>query len=65
LNVLWKLTNKGVEVLHEFSKEDKGKKFTFRDFRSPPLIDAKDVEVSPLHIIFNLEGLCWEGVFQN
>jgi hypothetical protein len=42
-------------VLHEFAKEDKGKKLVFKDFRSPPLVDAKDVEVSPLHMIFNLK----------
>jgi len=44
-------------VLHEFAKEDKGKKFTLRDFRSPHPVDAKDAEVSSLHMIFNLKGV--------
>jgi hypothetical protein len=42
-------------VLHEFAKEDKGKKFVLKDFRSPPLVDAKDAKVNPLHMIFNLK----------
>ncbi len=53
-------------VLHEFAKEDKGKKFALRDFRSLPPVDAKDAEVNPFSHDFQFErDLCWEGVFQN
>jgi hypothetical protein len=41
--------------LHETTEKDKGKKLALRDFKSPPPIDAKDVEVNPLHMIFNLK----------
>jgi hypothetical protein len=44
-------------VLHEFAKEDKGKKFALKDFRSPHPVNAKDAEVSSLHMIFNLKGV--------
>jgi len=44
------------KVLHEIVEENKGKKITLRGFKSLP-IDAKDVEVSPLHMIFNLKGV--------
>jgi hypothetical protein len=40
-------------VLHEFAKQDKGKEFTLRVLRSFPPIDTKDVEVNPLHVIFD------------
>ncbi len=41
----------------------KGSKFAFKGLRSPPLIDEEDVEVSPLHMIFDLKGPYWEGMF--
>ncbi len=44
-------------VLHEFVKEDKGKEFILKGFKSPPPIDASDVKVSPLHVIFDLKGV--------
>jgi hypothetical protein len=43
-------------VLHEIVKGDKGKKLALRGLRPLPPIDAKDVEVSPLHMIFDLKG---------
>ncbi len=43
-------------VLHETIEEDKGKELAFGGFRSPPLVDAEDVEVRPLHTIFDLKG---------
>ncbi len=42
-------------VLHEITKEDEGKELAFGGFRSP-FVDIKDVEVSPLHVIFDLKG---------
>jgi hypothetical protein len=44
-------------VLHETSKEDKGKKLVLRGFKSPLLVDAEDTKVSPLHVIFDLKGV--------
>ncbi len=44
-------------VLHETTKEDKGKKLTLGGFRSPLLVDAEDIEVNPLHVIFDLKGV--------
>jgi len=44
-------------VLHETMEEDKGKKLAFGGFRSPPPMDAKDTEVRPLHMIFDLKGV--------
>jgi hypothetical protein len=38
-------------------KEDKGQKLAFKGFKYPPPIDTKNVEVSPLHVIFNLKGV--------
>jgi hypothetical protein len=40
-------------VLHESVEQDKGKELTFGVFKSLPLVDAKDMEVSPLHMIFD------------
>ncbi len=45
------------QVFLEFAKEDKGAKFAFGGFKFPPPVDAKDTEVSPLHVIFNLKGV--------
>jgi hypothetical protein len=42
---------------HEFVKEDKGKEFTFKGFKSILPINGEDVEVNPLHLIFNLKGV--------
>jgi hypothetical protein len=42
-------------VLHEIAEEDKGKKLAFEGFGSPPPIDAMDVEVNPLYVIFDLK----------
>jgi hypothetical protein len=39
------------------ANENKGKELIFKGFKSPPLVDAKDVEVNPLHMIFNLKGV--------
>jgi hypothetical protein len=51
-------------VLHEIVKENKGKELVFESFKSPPFVDVNDMEVSPLHMIFDLKGVpCWEGVF--
>jgi hypothetical protein len=44
-------------VLHEIVEEDKGKKFALGGFKSPPLVDAKDAKVSPLHMIFDSKGV--------
>jgi hypothetical protein len=55
-----------IGVFHETAKEDKGKELDLKGFRSPLLVNAKDVEVNLLHVIFLFErGPCWEGVFQN
>jgi hypothetical protein len=44
-------------VLHEITKEGKGKELVFKGFRFPSHVDAKDVEVSSLHVIFDLKGV--------
>ncbi len=41
-------------------KKDKGKKFDFKGFKSPLFINTKDMEVSPLHVIFDLKGVLVE-----
>ncbi len=46
-----------LQVLHETIKEDKGKEFVFKGFKSPPPIDAKDTKVNPFHMIFYLKGV--------
>jgi len=43
------------KVLHEITEEDKGEKITLEGFKSF-LVYAKDTEVSPLHMIFDLKG---------
>jgi hypothetical protein len=43
-------------VLLEIAKEDKGKEFTFGGSKSF-YVDAKDMEISLLHMIFNLKGV--------
>ncbi len=45
------------QVFLEFAKEDKGLKLAFRGFKFLPPIDVEDVEVNPLHVIFNLKGV--------
>jgi hypothetical protein len=46
------------QVLHEIPEEDKGLELALGSFKSPPPIDIKDVEVSPLHVmIFYLKGV--------
>jgi len=40
------------KLLHETTKKDKGKEFAFKGFKSPFLIDAKDMKVNPLFVIF-------------
>jgi hypothetical protein len=42
-------------VLHESVEKDKGKKLALRSFRFLPPVDAKDAEVNPLHMNFNLK----------
>jgi hypothetical protein len=44
-------------VLHEIIKKIKGKKLAFEGFKVPPFVNAKDAEVSPLHVIFDLKGI--------
>jgi hypothetical protein len=44
-------------VHHGTAKEDKGKELTLESFKSPPPVDAEDMKVSPLHVIFNLKGV--------
>ncbi len=44
-------------ILHAIVEENKGKEFVFGGFKSSFLVDTKDVEVSPLHMIFNLKGV--------
>lgn len=48
--------DKLLKVLHEIVEEDKGKKITLEGFKFL-LVDAKDIEVSPLHMIFDLKGV--------
>jgi len=40
------------KLLHETNKKDKGKEFALKGFKSPLLIDAKDMKVNPLFVIF-------------
>ncbi len=47
--------DKFLGVLHETIKRDKEKELIFKGFKSPPFINAKDVEVNPLHMIFDLK----------
>jgi len=44
-------------VFHESVKQDNEKELALGVFKSPPLIDAEDTKVSPLHVIFNLKGV--------
>jgi hypothetical protein len=44
-------------VFHESIEQDKGKELILEVFRSPPLINVEDVEMSPLHVIFDLKGV--------
>ncbi len=44
-------------VFHGTTKEDKGKELALGGFRFPPPMDIEDVEVSPLHMIFDLKGV--------
>jgi len=44
-------------VLHETTKEDKGKELVLGGFKSFPPMDIKDAEVNPLHVIFDLKGV--------
>jgi len=48
--------DKLLRVFHEINEEDKGKKLTLKGFKSPLPIDVEDMEVNPLHVIFNLKG---------
>jgi len=43
--------------LHETAEEDKGKKLIFKGFRSLLPVNAKDVEMNLLHVIFYLKGV--------
>jgi hypothetical protein len=45
------------QVFLEFAKEDKGPKLIFEGFKFSPFVAAKDMEMSPLHMIFNLKGV--------
>jgi hypothetical protein len=44
-------------ILHGTTKEDKEEELIFRGFKSSFPLDIEDVEVSPLHIIFDLKGV--------
>jgi len=46
-----------LRFFHEFAKENEGKELVLEVFKSPLAIDAKDVEVSILHVIFDLKGV--------
>ncbi len=46
-----------LKVFHENVKEDKGKELAFGGFKPPPPMDAEDVEVNALHVIFYLKGV--------
>ncbi len=35
-------------IFHETTEQDKGREFTLGGFRSPPLVDVEDMEVSLL-----------------
>ncbi len=56
-------TNTFIGIFDEFFKQNKGKKLTFRMFKSPPPIDAKDIKANPLHVIFDLKGVLVEGYY--
>jgi hypothetical protein len=53
----------GLEMINflEFSmklpRKIRGKGLAFGGVRSPPPIDVEDMEVNPLHAIFNLKGV--------
>jgi len=44
-------------VFHETTEENKGKEFALGGFTSPPPMGVEDVEVSLLHMIFDLKGV--------
>ncbi len=44
-------------IVHEIVEEDKGLRFFLEGFRFPPLVNIKDVKMSPLHVIFDLKGV--------
>jgi hypothetical protein len=44
-------------VLHETTKENKGLELALRGLKCPPPIDIEDMDVSPLHVIFDLKGV--------
>ncbi len=45
-------------ILHEIGEEDiRGSKLPFKGFKSCLLVDARDFEVSFLHVIFDLKGV--------
>ncbi len=44
-------------VLHGIAKENKGKELALEGFKSSFLVDTEDAKVSPLHMIFDLEGV--------
>jgi hypothetical protein len=44
-------------IFNEIANEHKGKEFALKGFKSLPFVDAKDVEVNPLFVIFNLKGI--------
>jgi len=44
-------------VLHEIVEKDMGLELSLEGFRSLPPIDTGDVEVIPLHVIFDLQGV--------
>jgi hypothetical protein len=48
-------TNTRPRFFHESAKENKRTKLIFRVFTSPLLVDAEDMEVNPLHVIFDLK----------
>jgi hypothetical protein len=48
-------TNTLLRILHDYVEQDKGKELILGAFRSPPLVNVKDVKVSPLHVIFDLK----------
>ncbi len=43
--------------MHGSANKNKGKELIFGGFKSPLLVDAKDMKVNPLHVIFNLNGV--------
>ncbi len=42
---------------HGIVEEDKGLEFSFEGLRYPPPINIEDVQVNPLHMIFDLKGV--------